>query len=141
MIIKEYRVVLPLTVEEYQVGQLWSVAEASKQETGGGEGVEVLKNEPFSGVPLLNGQYSTGQYTHKIYHLQSKVPGIVKKIAPKGSLAIHEEAWNAYPYCKTVLTNPDYMKDNFYVKVETIHLPDRGTTENVNPFKSSFYEI
>lgn len=33
--------VLPLTVEEYQVGQLWSVAEASKAETGGGEGVEV----------------------------------------------------------------------------------------------------
>jgi hypothetical protein len=60
------------------------------------------------------------------------VPGIVKKIAPKGSLAIHEEAWNAYPYCKTVLTNPDYMKDNFYVKVETIHLPDRGTTENAH---------
>ena len=30
-----------MTVEEYQVGQLWSVAEASKAETGGGEGVEV----------------------------------------------------------------------------------------------------
>ncbi|PIO73717.1 phosphatidylinositol transfer protein [Teladorsagia circumcincta] len=29
-----------MTVEEYQVGQLWSVAEASKAETGGGEGVE-----------------------------------------------------------------------------------------------------
>ena len=49
------------------------MAEASKQETGGGEGVEILKNEPFSGVPLLSGQYSTGQYTHKIYHLQSYV--------------------------------------------------------------------
>lgn len=65
-----------------------------------------------------------------IYYYR-KVPPLLKKIAPKGSLAIHEEAWNAYPYCKTVLTNPDYMKDNFYVKVETIHLPDRGTTENV----------
>jgi len=31
-----------------------------------------------------------------------------------------------------VLTNPDYMKDNFYVKVETIHLPDRGNTHNVS---------
>jgi len=132
MIIKEYRVVLPLTVEEYQVGQLWSVAEASKAETGGGEGVEVLKNEPFSGVPLLDGKYSTGQFTHKIYHLQSKVPALLKKIAPKGSLAIHEEAWNAYPYCRTILTNPDYMKDNFFVKIETIHLPDRGTTENAH---------
>lgn len=60
-----------MSVEEYQVGQLWSVAEASKQETGGGEGVEVLKNEPFKDFPLLNGRYSSGQYTHKIYHLQS----------------------------------------------------------------------
>lgn len=142
------RVVLPLSVEEYQVGQLWSVAEASKAETGGGEGVEVLKNEPFDNVPLLNGQFNKGQYTHKIYHLQSwvfanlilktipvsfrKVPSLIRKIAPKGSLAIHEEAWNAYPYCKTVITNPDYMKENFYVKIETIHLPDNGTTENVS---------
>jgi hypothetical protein len=34
MIIKEYRVTLPMTVEEYQVAQLYSVAEASKNETG-----------------------------------------------------------------------------------------------------------
>ncbi|GMR44542.1 hypothetical protein PMAYCL1PPCAC_14737, partial [Pristionchus mayeri] len=128
------RIVLPLTVEEYQVGQLYSVAEASKAETGGGEGVEVrvLKNEPFANHALFNGSYDRGQYTHKIYHLQSKVPTLIRKIAPKGSLAIHEEAWNAYPYCRTVLTNPDYMKDNFFVKVETIHLPDRGTTENAH---------
>uniref|UniRef100_A0A0K0EKU8 Phosphatidylinositol transfer protein n=1 Tax=Strongyloides stercoralis TaxID=6248 RepID=A0A0K0EKU8_STRER len=132
MIIKEYRVVLPMTVDEYQVGQLWSVAEASKAETGGGEGVEVLKNEPFEDTPLLDGKFSSGQYTHKIYHLQSKVPTIIRKIAPKGSLAIHEEAWNAYPYCRTILTNPDYMKENFFVKVETIHLPDNGTTENAH---------
>ena len=31
-------------------------------------------------------------------------------VAPTGSLEIHEEAWNAYPYCKTVLSNPGYMK-------------------------------
>lgn len=90
MLIKEFRVVLPLTVEEvserrfdhgvhscsvvrsrqYQVGQLFSVAEASKNETGGGEGVEVVKNEPFDGVPLLNGRYTRGQYTYKIFHLE-----------------------------------------------------------------------
>ena len=39
MLIKEYRVILPMTVEEYQVAQLYSVAEASKNETGGGEGM------------------------------------------------------------------------------------------------------
>ena len=39
------RIVLPLTVDEYQIGQLYSVAEASKHETGGGEGVEVSFDE------------------------------------------------------------------------------------------------
>ena len=33
-----------------------------------------------------------------------KVPKWVQKLAPKGSLEFHEEAWNAYPYCKTVIT-------------------------------------
>lgn len=42
---------------QYQVAQLYSVAEASKNETGGGEGIEVLKNEPFDNYPLL-GKYS-----------------------------------------------------------------------------------
>ena len=62
--------ILPLTVEEYQVAQLFSVAEASKNETGGGEGIEVLKNEPFDNYPLLGGKYTKGQYTYKIYHLK-----------------------------------------------------------------------
>ena len=66
MLITEFRVILPLTVEEYQVGQLFSVAEASKNETGGGEGIEVLKNEPYVGHPLCGDQYDEGQYTLKV---------------------------------------------------------------------------
>ena len=71
-------------VFQYHVGQLWSVAQASKNETGGGEGVEVQKNEPFdlANVPedkkylvpqsdlFANGQkYTKGQYTFKVYYL------------------------------------------------------------------------
>ncbi|XP_045171238.1 phosphatidylinositol transfer protein alpha isoform-like isoform X2 [Mercenaria mercenaria] len=154
VIVHEYRVVLPMTVEEYQVAQLYSVAEASKENTGGGEGIEVLVNEPFElksedecqqqigddkndRVPekplFANGQkFLKGQYTHKIYHLQSKVPGFIRAIAPKGSLEIHEKAWNAYPYCRTIVTNPGYMKDAFFIKIETMHYADRGNTENIH---------
>ncbi|KAB1255279.1 Phosphatidylinositol transfer protein beta isoform, partial [Camelus dromedarius] len=167
------RVVLPCSVQEYQVGQLYSVAEASKNETGGGEGIEVLKNEPYE----KDGE--KGQYTHKIYHLKrrltlshrmavvggsmerhdtgegkgggnsgpqavwqivatltyfsphSKVPAFVRMIAPEGSLVFHEKAWNAYPYCRTIVTN-EYMKDDFFIKIETWHKPDLGTLENVH---------
>ena len=48
---------------QYQVGQLFSVAEASKNETGGGEGIQVLKNEPYEK------DEEKGQFTHKVYHL------------------------------------------------------------------------
>lgn len=130
--IKEYRVVLPLAVEEYQVAQLFSVIEASRNETGGGEGVEVLKNEPFENHPLLEGAYSSGQYTYKIYHKASKVPGFIRMILPKGSCELHEEAWNAYPYCRTVITNPKLMGEKFKVVIETMHAPDRGDQENVH---------
>ncbi|XP_968982.1 phosphatidylinositol transfer protein alpha isoform isoform X2 [Tribolium castaneum] len=132
MLIKEYRVTLPLTVEEYQVAQLFSVAEASKDNTGGGEGIEVLKNEPFSNYPLLGGKYTSGQYTYKIYHLASKVPAFIRLLAPRGSLEIHEEAWNAYPYCRTVITNPGYMKENFVICIESMHIGDTGNQDNVH---------
>lgn len=49
---------------QFQIGQLYSVAQASKNETGGGEGVEVLKNEPRE-----HDKHGKGQYTYKIYHL------------------------------------------------------------------------
>lgn len=49
---------------QYQVGQLYAVAEASKNETGGGEGVQVLVNKPYE----KDGE--KGQYTHKVYHME-----------------------------------------------------------------------
>ncbi|XP_045441620.1 phosphatidylinositol transfer protein beta isoform isoform X4 [Pipistrellus kuhlii] len=124
VLIKEFRVVLPCSVQEYQVGQLYSVAEASKNETGGGEGIEVLKNEPYE----QDGE--KGQYTHKIYHLKSKVPGFVRLIAPEGSLVFHEKAWNAYPYCRTIVTVHG-LDPNTWKTVEIVHIDiaDRSQVE------------
>ncbi|CAD5222182.1 unnamed protein product [Bursaphelenchus xylophilus] len=130
MLIKEYRIPMPLSVDEYQRGQLYSVSEASKNETGGGEGVEILKQEPFTSDKVRPGQTLSGMYTYKIYNLKSKMPWIFKKLLPEEAGFLHEESWNAYPYCKTVVTNPGYMKGNFSVVIESIHLADNGSTEN-----------
>ena len=70
---------------QYQVGQLYSVAQASKNETGGGEGVEVLKNEPFE-----NEELGKGQYTHKIYHLARWVGSLYTM---GGVLVYHLARW------------------------------------------------
>lgn len=128
MLITEFRIPMPMTTKEYQVGQLFAVADMSKQETGGGDGVEVVKNEPFHDHP----EYGNGQYTFKRYYLQNKVPKFIKMIAPAGSLVLEEEAWNAFPYCRTILKNPAYMKDNFFIEVCTWHYNDRGEQPNVH---------
>lgn len=133
MLITEFRIILPMTVEEYQIAQLFATAEVSKQNTGGGEGVEILTNEPFE-KPMSEaflGRFNVGQYTKKIYHLGSRVPSWVRFIFSDESLSMHEEAWNAYPYCKTVLKNP-FMKENMIIDISTLHLPDRGESENVH---------
>ena len=133
MLITEFRIVLPMTVEEYQVAQLYATAKASKQQTGGGEGVQILLNEPFERTEAnaFLGVHNRGQYTKKIYYLASRVPGWLRLVFAESSLTMHEEAWNAYPYCKTVLTNP-FMKESMLIDISTLHLADRGETENAH---------
>lgn len=189
----EYRIMMPLSVEENQIGQLWSFAEVSRLNTGGGEGVEILENIIFD-VPLdstsgrivvddlpdyedYETQKSTskqtnkdlkmkkssskenfvarrgsslsersksldnslsvqnghlheiskkslehpvnGQFTHKIYILDSKIPWFVRKLIPKDSTKLHERSWNMYPTVKTVLTN-EYFRTNFRIEIDTI---------------------
>ena len=129
VLIKEFRIPLPMSVEEFNIGQLHNVAQATRNEA---PNVQVIQNGPFENVPLLGERFSEGQYTKKIYHLASKIPFLVRYLMPTGSQEIHEESWNAYPYCKTVLTNPGYMKENFIIKIESFYKPGNGEENNVH---------
>ncbi|XP_060520907.1 protein retinal degeneration B [Cylas formicarius] len=125
MLIKEYRIPLPLTVEEYRIAQLYMIAKKSRNESSGaGSGVEILINEPYKDGP--GGQ---GQYTKKLYHVGSHLPGWIKGILPKTALMVEEEAWNAYPYTKTRYTCP--FVEKFYLEIETYYYGDNGHQENV----------
>ncbi|KAG7188206.1 hypothetical protein KM043_016080 [Ampulex compressa] len=124
MLTKEYRIPLPLTVEEYRIAQLYMIAKKSRQESkGAGSGVEIIVNEPYT-----NGPGGNGQYTHKIYHVASHLPGWFKSLLPKSAF-VKEEAWNAYPYTKTRYTCP--FVEKFSIEIETYYFPDNGYQENV----------
>ncbi|MES1917673.1 MAG: hypothetical protein MHM6MM_009386, partial [Cercozoa sp. M6MM] len=121
----EYRIVLPLTVEEYHLGQLFMVARASAQETGDGEGIEVLRNEPY------NDENGKGQFTHKKVHLASKIPGWVKSIVPSlRTIALDELAWNEYPDCVTAYSC-DWFGSKLNLEVVSHHRNDKGNSDNV----------
>ncbi|XP_061425859.1 cytoplasmic phosphatidylinositol transfer protein 1-like [Lethenteron reissneri] len=64
MLVKEYRICMPLTVEEYRVGQLYMISKHSHEQSDRGEGVEVVSNQPH-----LDPTHGTGQYTEKRLHL------------------------------------------------------------------------
>ncbi|XP_058805045.1 protein retinal degeneration B isoform X2 [Phymastichus coffea] len=127
MLIKEYRIPLPLTVDEYRIAQLYMIAKKSREESkGAGSGVEIIVNEPYTDGPGPEGK---GQYTHKVYHVGSHLPGWFKSLLPKSALMVKEEAWNAYPYTKTRYTCP--FVEKFSVEIETYYFPDNGYQENV----------
>ncbi len=75
-------------------------------------------------MPYTNGPGGSGQYTKKIYHIGSHIPGWLKSFLPKTALRVEEEAWNAYPYTKTRTTCP--FVDKFYIDVETYYHSDAG---------------
>lgn len=56
-------------IVQYQIGQAYSFSVESLNNTGGGEGIEVLRAEQFENLPLFNGKPHNGTYTNKIYHM------------------------------------------------------------------------
>ncbi|KAA6355855.1 MAG: putative phosphatidylinositol transfer protein, partial [Streblomastix strix] len=108
------------------------VAKASRENSGGGEGVEVLKNEPFEKDGVK------GIYTLKRLHVSQRAPAIIRAILPKDALILEEEAWNAFPYLKTIYKNL-WLKDKFTLTIESQHID--GISKEDNPLKLTEAEL
>uniref|UniRef100_A0AC34RFZ1 DDHD domain-containing protein n=1 Tax=Panagrolaimus sp. JU765 TaxID=591449 RepID=A0AC34RFZ1_9BILA len=130
MLIKEYRILFPMSVEEYKIGQLYMIQKSSRIESGNDSGVEIITNEPYD-----NGPNDAGQYTYKIYHLGNRVPSWIKNVLPSTALQANEEAWNAYPFTRTRYSSP--LLDRFSIEIETLYFNDAGTQENVFNLKDN----
>ncbi|XP_019394413.1 PREDICTED: membrane-associated phosphatidylinositol transfer protein 2 isoform X7 [Crocodylus porosus] len=125
MLIKEYRIPLPMSVEEYRIAQLYMIQKKSREETSGeGSGVEILENRPY-----MDGPGGNGQYTHKVYHIGMHIPSWFRSILPKAALRVEEESWNAYPYTRTRYTCP--FVEKFSIDIETYYKADPGEYFNV----------
>ncbi|XP_050780366.1 membrane-associated phosphatidylinositol transfer protein 2 isoform X8 [Gopherus flavomarginatus] len=129
MLIKEYRIPIPMSVEEYRIAQLYMIQKKSREETcGEGSGVEILENRPY-----MDGPGGIGQYTHKVYHIGMHIPSWFRSILPKAALRVEEESWNAYPYTRTRYTCP--FVEKFSIDIETYYKADPG--DHVNVFNLS----
>uniref|UniRef100_A0AAV2IS00 DDHD domain-containing protein n=1 Tax=Knipowitschia caucasica TaxID=637954 RepID=A0AAV2IS00_KNICA len=125
MLIKEYRIPMPMSVEEYRIAQLYMIQKKSREEScGEGSGVEILENKPYE-----DGPGGLGQYTHKVYHIGKHIPSWFCAILPQAALRVEEESWNAYPYTRTRYTCP--FVEKFSIDIETYYKPDTGNQADV----------
>uniref|UniRef100_A0A8C6TFA0 Phosphatidylinositol transfer protein membrane associated 2 n=1 Tax=Neogobius melanostomus TaxID=47308 RepID=A0A8C6TFA0_9GOBI len=125
MLIKEYRIPMPMSVEEYRIAQLYMIQKKSREEScGEGSGVEILENKPYK-----DGPGGSGQYTHKVYHIGKHIPSWFCAILPQAALRVEEESWNAYPYTRTRYTCP--FVEKFSIDIETYYKPDTGNQGDV----------
>ncbi|KFO71234.1 Cytoplasmic phosphatidylinositol transfer protein 1, partial [Cuculus canorus] len=127
MLVKEYRICMPLTTEEYRVGQLYTISKHSHQESEKGEGVEVVKNEPHEDTV-----HGPGQFTEKRVHLSRKLPSWARAVTPR-IFYITEKAWNYYPY--TISADSRSLQCSFLLKfsiyIETKYEDNCGDSENI----------
>jgi len=122
MLLKEYRIAMPLSVEEYRIGQLYMIAKHSNEASEKGQGVEIVKNEPCE-----DAKFGKGQFTEKRIHLSNKLPTWVQAVTPR-IFYITERAWNYYPYTITEFTCSFLPK--FSIHIETRYENNNGSTEN-----------
>lgn len=113
---------MPISVEEYKIGQLFMIAKHSHEQSDAGEGVEVIHNVPHS-----DPEHGEGRYTEKRIHLSSRLPYWLQSIIPR-MFYVTEKAWNYYPYTETEYTCSFLPKFNIFIK--TKYEDNAGTTDN-----------
>lgn len=127
VVLREFRIPMPMSVEEYQTAQLYMTAKSTRMEADreNGAKVEVLKNELCE-----HPQYGKGQFTLKVYHMHNKLPGWLRALVPKKKAVLREESYNCYPHIETTLTLDMFSK--FKVVIRSEHRDGQTDADNVH---------
>lgn len=102
------------------------IARHSLEQSGDGEGVEVVEN-----CEIEDPEHGKGQFTEKRIHLSSRLPYWVQSFCPR-VFYITEKAWNYYPFTITEYTCSFVPK--FNISILTRYEDNSGTNDNVRSF-------
>ena len=105
MRIVEFRVFVPFSLEQTRIASRYANARRSKEGTKGGDGVEIIEKKEIeeSGIK--------GIYAHRIYHIKSHVPTMIKWALPEKYAHVHEHYKNVFPHYDTYFEIPDMGSD------------------------------
>ena len=133
MVVHEYRVVLPFSMDEFKLGIRYLCARQKEEmlDSSNGEKVHCVERTPFTGVPHVvkthgrvadrAGLTSSGTYIHNRLFLGSRFPAWVSYIVPNSAMYVREECWNSWPYSFTRYTSELFPTQLDYT-IESLHV-------------------
>ena len=116
MKIVEFRIILPLPLEKCRHASNFACFKRSSEAKGesDSEGMEFVEAYDYE----ENGE--KGHFSHKVMHLKSKVPAVIRWVVPDKYLHIKELSHDAFPHYLTEYQMPGMGKD-FVLSTDTRH--------------------
>jgi len=98
----EFRVPLPISLEEYPIAQLYNVAKKSLED----QITSISHKSPDNYRYVVNEPYedpdgNKGQYSEKLLTIMGKFPKWITSLVNKDWFTIIEDSWNSFPTFKT----------------------------------------
>lgn len=130
MLLIEYRIKLPLPLDHYQIAQLHTTMEMSKEFTSSGEGVEILENIPCDHACLPKPRHRDA--VTKVQHTSKRffIPSAISAAGGLSNCILRESSFNGFPNFKTVVTAETGTSGEF-----TIDTVCKKIDETENVFK------
>ena len=118
--IYEYRVPMPMTVEEFDIGRNFMIDRLNEREGdgAGGKAVEFVLSETAN-----HSTYGRGQHSLKRYNIAQRMPSWIRSLV-SAPLVLSEHAWNFYPLTIAILRFP--LLSKFRLRIQTMHLNGTG---------------
>lgn len=114
MKVVEFRIALPLGMDEFHRCLLYMVTKASIHEMENGSGIEIFKNEPYERDGII------GRFTDKRFHLAKNLPSWLQSILGQDLTVLSEQSWNTFPYTLTKYSNKKLTTFEFSVETKSI---------------------
>lgn len=121
MKLKEYRIPIPLTLDEYRLGQQWTEIELLKETFRSSSSSLTIYDHPSEQersdlirekipVTLKTNITSSTTMTHKQYNIKDQIPKFVELllVKSKADLVLDEYCWDDWPYTLTIIENVDF---------------------------------
>lgn len=112
MRIIEYRVIVPVSIEQYPKADTYMCNHRMEIGASEGECVELIDNNSYVGDegPVF--------FASRVYHCKNRVPKFLQWLVPEYICDFQEDSWTYYPKCKSKYIVP-FLGDKFNVSINT----------------------